>query len=272
MIGIPARSDKERGWSPEESGSSEALLLEKQAGKLAQVYEEWIDSVDWKNDEPIFIINGKPVHWAGGRLLREEHLGQTSEYGSIFYPYNKGPLSGLLPLEEPVQRSADFWESLFGTTEKEVRNHCAARQFLNHFVFLNRACLDSLHLVERDILRSARKDKVVLRFLNDLKIVYSFERRQTKGYRENLSLHSFGLALDLVPESYHGKQVFWRWSRVFHKEDWYLIPPENRWSPPQAVIDAFEAHGFAWGGKWLHFDTIHFEFRPEIVLVPGVAR
>ena len=24
-------------------------------------------------------------------------------------------------------------------------------------------------------------------------------------------------------------------------------------------------HGFIWGGKWYHYDTMHFEFRPELV-------
>jgi hypothetical protein len=31
------------------------------------------------------------------------------------------------------------------------------------------------------------------------------------------------------------------------------------------VIDAFEENGFAWGGKWYRFDTVHFEYRPEIL-------
>jgi hypothetical protein len=27
----------------------------------------------------------------------------------------------------------------------------------------------------------------------------------------------------------------------------------------------FERQGFIWGGKWWHFDTMHFEYRPEII-------
>jgi hypothetical protein len=30
------------------------------------------------------------------------------------------------------------------------------------------------------------------------------------------------------------------------------------------VIAIFEAHGFIWGGKWHHFDSVHFEYRPEL--------
>lgn len=33
------------------------------------------------------------------------------------------------------------------------------------------------------------------------------------------------------------------------------IPPE--------VVRVFERHGFIWGGRWYHYDTMHFEFRPE---------
>jgi hypothetical protein len=30
-------------------------------------------------------------------------------------------------------------------------------------------------------------------------------------------------------------------------------------------VDIFERHGFIWGGKWGHFDTMHFEYRPELL-------
>jgi hypothetical protein len=43
-----------------------------------------------------------------------------------------------------------------------------------------------------------------------------------------------------------------------------LIPLERRWQPPEKVIRAFEYEGFIWGGKWIFFDTMHFEYRPEL--------
>jgi hypothetical protein len=33
----------------------------------------------------------------------------------------------------------------------------------------------------------------------------------------------------------------------------------------QAALETFERRGFIWGGKWWHFDTMHFEYRPEII-------
>jgi hypothetical protein len=45
------------------------------------------------------------------------------------------------------------------------------------------------------------------------------------------------------------------------------VPYEQRWMVPTSVVEAFERHGFVWGGKWLFFDTMHFEYRPEVLLL-----
>ena len=34
---------------------------------------------------------------------------------------------------------------------------------------------------------------------------------------------------------------------------------------PAAIVEIFERHGFIWGGKWYHYDTMHFEYRPELI-------
>lgn len=31
------------------------------------------------------------------------------------------------------------------------------------------------------------------------------------------------------------------------------------------VVETFERHGFIWGGKWYHYDIMHFEYRPELL-------
>lgn len=70
---------------------------------------------------------------------------------------------------------------------------------------------------------------------------------------ERLSAHSWGIAIDVNPKV----SDYWRWQRG----------PNRGWKrgPSQAVVDAFEAEGFVWGGRWYHFDTMHFEYRPELL-------
>lgn len=67
----------------------------------------------------------------------------------------------------------------------------------------------------------------------------------------DLSMHAYGAAIDL--DSRFGG--YWRWGPR---------PAAGR-TLPAAVIEAFERHGFIWGGKWAHFDSFHFEYRPELI-------
>lgn len=81
----------------------------------------------------------------------------------------------------------------------------------------------------------------------------TFVKRNIAGTNRP-SAHSYGVSLDINAE----KAEYWRWQR----------PPEPiKWRNrvPQAIVDAFEAEGFIWGGRWYHYDTMHFEYRPELL-------
>ena len=34
---------------------------------------------------------------------------------------------------------------------------------------------------------------------------------------------------------------------------------------PRTVLKVLEQEGFVWGGRWFHYDTMHFEYRPELL-------
>ena len=69
----------------------------------------------------------------------------------------------------------------------------------------------------------------------------------------NPSAHGLGIAIDVSIKHAH----YWRWSRAGANGYRNHIPIE--------IVRIFEAHGFIWGGKWWHFDTMHFEYRPELL-------
>ena len=71
-------------------------------------------------------------------------------------------------------------------------------------------------------------------------------------------MHSFGMTID-INTAYSD---YWQWSCKCVNED-AAITYKNR--IPQIIVDIFEKHGFIWGGKWYHFDTMHFEYRPELI-------
>jgi hypothetical protein len=68
------------------------------------------------------------------------------------------------------------------------------------------------------------------------------------------SPHSYGIAIDLNLAF----SDYWYWHPHAGK-----IAYRNRM--PEEIVDIFEKHGFIWGGKWYHYDTMHFEYRPELL-------
>jgi len=70
-----------------------------------------------------------------------------------------------------------------------------------------------------------------------------------------MSMHGYAAAIDLNL-SYSD---YWLWKAKSN-----TIPYQNRM--PRQIVEIFEHYGFIWGGKWYHYDTMHFEYRPELLL------
>lgn len=70
-----------------------------------------------------------------------------------------------------------------------------------------------------------------------------------------LSPHAYAIAIDLKTDS----RDYWKWTNAQQGLKRILEYPED-------LVKAFENNYFVWGGKWNHFDTLHFEYRPEIIL------
>jgi hypothetical protein len=71
------------------------------------------------------------------------------------------------------------------------------------------------------------------------------------------SAHGYGIAIDLNT----AVSDYWYWQP-------HGGPIAYRNRMPAEIVAIFEKHGFIWGGKWFHFDTMHFEFRPELLAAP----
>jgi D-alanyl-D-alanine carboxypeptidase len=67
------------------------------------------------------------------------------------------------------------------------------------------------------------------------------------------SMHGYGAAIDLNVK----RSDYWRWQGP--------LAPVWRNRMPYEIVNIFEKHGFIWGGRWYHYDTMHFEYRPELI-------
>jgi len=73
---------------------------------------------------------------------------------------------------------------------------------------------------------------------------------------QRLSTHAYGIAIDIAVVHAH----YWRWARPGSDGS-----HAYRSAIPREIVAIFEKHGFIWGGKWYHYDTMHFSYRPEIL-------
>jgi hypothetical protein len=247
------------------SPAARALRDDPRVRAFVEAYGAFIDSVTYLEDDVVFALAGRSIHFQDGRMLDERRLHRREACDPVFYVYSLEPLTEPAPLTELHPNYCnDVQEALWGRTEGEIRSHGRSTQFLGRRMFLNERAIEALTDVEGDILGMVGRDAEVASWVDNVDITYSFITRGIAGGATR-SQHSWGLAVDLVPSSYDGGQVYWRWSRVYNRDGWQRIPIEKRWTPPEAVVRAFERHGFVWGGKWAHFDNIHFEYRPEIL-------
>jgi hypothetical protein len=249
---------------PEATDPRPDLRSDPRVVAFLQAYGPLLDGVTFQGNDAVFTLGEHAIYFQGGRMLGEDHLDETNQYDPFFYRYSLEPLREPPPPEDTPAQSTDVLEVLFGRTESEIRRNCESVTFLNRRLFVNTLAIEPLQAVEKEILAAAKQDPEVARWIEGLEIAFSFIDKGIAGSASR-SYHTWGLAVDLVPTSYDRKQVYWRWSRVFNREGWGRIPLTERWSPPLTVVEAFERHGFVWGGKWAHFDTIHFEYRPEIL-------
>jgi len=75
------------------------------------------------------------------------------------------------------------------------------------------------------------------------------------------SAHGYGIAIDIALKYSH----YWRWPKVPLSDA--AITYRNQ--IPMEIVSVFEKHGFIWGGRWYHHDTMHFEYRPELLPAPA---
>lgn len=267
----PVTVPEEDPFSPER-----VLLAYKKA------YPDKITEISFKNNDWALKVYDRWYYWADGRILPEEEILSKDDYSAhLFYPYPEVLPTFQIPDEEltfrieeilqeksvnPISRHPDFLGSLWRIWDRDTSwNRVKTTYFLGYKLQIHRDLLEDLARVEEEIQRRMLVDRELAEFVRSLMRIDGYNWREIAD-TETLSVHSYGTAVDLILNRTGGKQIYWLWTHN-SGETFYKIPYEKRFSPPLAFIEAFEREGFVWGGKWLFYDTIHFEYRPEILIL-----
>lgn len=220
-------------------------------------------------------------YWANGSLLPQSEFENRDQYWTLLYSYPKELADPADFTEEQRERikqfgSAEsrkngagtpmfFSDALYDSgSRRSLEQHIARISFLGNRTNVHERLKEPLARVEEKIFALAKSDSEVKAFLDNLKSNDAYQWRIIDGTNRK-SFHSLGIAIDILPKSQGGKQIFWSWAKDKYPDTWMLVPLKNRWMPPQSVIEIFEEEGFIWGGKWTIYDNMHFEYHPELI-------
>jgi hypothetical protein len=252
---------------------------------LYEAFNDQINKVEFRKGDWAVLMKGVWYYYSRGRLLPERELKKAVKYRPYqFYKYTaelppqakatsedvEMYLSWTTPTDgKTLSRSVSFLGALWeASTRKETEKQIVDINFLGQNTRVHKGIQQKLAIIEEQIQEAAKTDNAIKKWIENLDSPGGYYWR-TIANSQSRSYHSYGLAVDLLPKSLDGKQTYWLWASQ-KRNDWWDVPYSERYHPPETVIKIFESYGFVWGGKWVMFDTMHFEYRPEVFILNGL--
>ena len=239
-----------------------AELSAANKARLLAAYPEQLDRIDggvliWRDGTRMPLDDGK------GEKPFEEWLEHPDIEDMLAAPYPAGaPATPPAKNVDPGRaRNAEFFDKVYGNCrEGEVEKS------LGVVAWLPKKTKQRLPFSK--INGAARALEAVSAELEALPAsfdVFLFPSAGTFNCRviagtTRVSAHGQGIAIDIALK----RSNYWR-NDAPGKNG--ALPYKNE--IPMEVVRIFEKHGFIWGGRWYHYDTMHFEYRPELLGVRG---
>ncbi len=238
--------------------SSPPAIAQSAAEQLLRAYPDHLTAIEgndliWKDGTRMQIDDGRGIkpfdQWLVGPDLKD----------MLAIPYPIGEVSAppVANSDPGRARNAAFFTKMYGDCAKgEVAEN------LVEIVWLPRKAGQKLRISK--INGVAEKLSTISRALDQLPASLdaylkpsegTFVCRPIAGSMQR-SAHGYGIAVDIATKHAH----YWRWSKGG------AVAYQNK--IPNEIVKIFEENGFIWGGKWWHYDTMHFEYRPELLGIP----
>lgn len=147
-------------------------------------------------------------------------------------------------------RCENLFKKMYGNTESAARTNLVPVEWFGQKIPFSKVngASEQLKRVAMDLHKYPQLEKYLTN-------ASTFYWRKVRG-ADRLSAHSYGIAID-INTTYSN---YWLWSNPKCGET-DKIKYVNR--IPIEIVKVFEKYGFIWGGRWYHYDTMHFEYRPE---------
>jgi len=225
---------------------------------LVSAHPEQLEKIEgnelvWKDGTRMVISDGSK------KETFDEMLNQPSLEYQLSQTYPVGAELEPVPAKDSDPgriRYEPFFRKMYGDTASDVEKNLRTIQWMPN-TYPQKLRVTTVNGVDKRLERISEK----LEALSDelkifgAKLGGGFYWRKISG-TSRLSAHSFGIAIDLNTD----KSDYWRWVRRKVGE-----VAEYHNQVPLEIVKLFEEEGFIWGGRWYHFDTMHFEYRPELI-------
>ena len=259
-----------------------AQTLEQKAQALIEAYPGFIAAFDgasliWKD--------GTKMRFGEGREDKPlDELLDRPDIADMFrwpYPFGAGGVPAAKEADPGRVRNEAFFEKMYGSCRKEPPGGCARV-----------ACSPAAHLERVSWLPKSGGGAMLATPINgaaaQLRLVAAELEALGPRFAQylapaggsyvprciarttRLSVHSFGIAFDINPQ--YGQ--YWQYGLAGALTEQEVrarnIPLTYKNKIPLEIVAVFEKHGFIWGGKWYHFDGMHFEYRPEFLALKAI--
>ncbi|MDP3291613.1 MAG: M15 family metallopeptidase [Sulfuricurvum sp.] len=245
--------------------AASALLFSHLSGNPQCYVEGYNDLIASADENALILKDGTkfPYHTDSSKSSWEDKINNADLATQLIQSYDAGGSETPPPyLFDPGRlRYQPFFQSLYGKNKKEIEKNLVTITWptLGGSVKLpvNKVggVDKKLYAIGQEISKLPKRDRIWA------------EGATTYAYRvikdtDRLSMHSFGIAIDLAP----AKTQYWKDEAASETAH---IGYKN--TMPLSIVRIFEKHGFIWGGRWYHYDTMHFEYRPELLASSCVA-
>ena len=229
-------------------------------GGVKKLLAAYPDVIVGFNNNRLFFRDKTALVWNDGKIKApqtlidspdlEDMFAQRYTRGVLISPPKKGSDPGRI-------RNEQLFKKLYGSTQTSIAKNLTEINWCPKLVG-KKIRVTRLNGVARQLDKVSKEldeHPELKKYLTN--IGGTFNWRYINGTRR-LSTHSFGMTID-INTAYSD---YWQWTCKCVNEN-IVVPYMNR--IPQVIVDAFEKQGFIWGGKWYHYDTMHFEYRPELL-------
>ncbi|MBU3192139.1 M15 family metallopeptidase [Clostridium bowmanii] len=225
---------------------------------LMIAYPEYITNIEANNGFVYLVMkSGKKILYDDKKnKIFQEKLSSPDLQDTLEQIYPLSPIKSIMEnnFDPGRLRCYELLSEVYGTSKQAIEYKLTNVKvgYTNYQFNSNNYAAKSLQSVMKEVMLLSKDSQNVRKCLFPCSGTFNY--RVISG-TNRLSPHAFGIAIDLASD----KRDYWKWASKEAGEKRLSSYPSN-------LVEIFENYGFVWGGKWSHFDILHFEYRPEFIL------